>query len=258
MAKTSTIVLMGAAVAVPLAVLAFSRKAAAHPTEPEDEHVDPPGAKDLDPESPPDNDPGENDGGSVKPVSTVGKPIVVGPPSSPLVAPYLALLAKEFLEAGVDIELITPLALTVMSKAPKQQGERPVAIPPQNMWEGLAQIAAIDSQIAHQGLMDIPSRFTGYRPKDYNQAVGGAPKSRHIYGDAIDWWLTKPNAADRERLRTAVARYVVTHKNASYGFGFGVYTNDIHLDIGRKAGTVVTWEQGKKYIDKAKAELGIG
>ncbi len=242
--------MVGAAVAVPLAFVALRRKVQ---PEPDGDDSIPPGPEDLDPASPPDNDPGEI-GGDV-PASTVGKPIIVGPPSSALVAPYLALLGAELLGAGTDIQLITPIALTVMSKAPKQQGERPVAIPPQDLWAGLARVAGIISEIAHQGMMDVPSRFTGYRPKDYNAAVGGAPKSRHIYGDAIDWWLTSPNATDRERLRMAVARYIVRHKNSVFGFGFGVYTNDIHLDVGRKAGQVVTWEQGKKYIDKAKAEL---
>lgn len=240
-----------------------------------------PGPPDLDPETPPDDDPGEiggehppGGGDPVTPVNTIGKPIVVGEATDPSVAPYLALLAAEFIGRGVNIERVSPFALTVMTKAPLTDGPdpdhdktRPVAIPPHEMWEGLASVAAIVSQVISQitvGGSVVAMRVTGYRPKDYNAAVGGAPKSRHIYGDAIDVWLptsgltTAQRTEAREKLRMAFARFIVTHqKTGGLGFGFGVYTNDIHIDIGRKAGTVVTWEQGAKYITKAKKELNI-
>jgi hypothetical protein len=257
----------------------LASKKTSKPSEPET-----PGPEDLDPQTPPDDDPGEigsdtapDTGGPVTPVNTIGKPIVVGEASDPNVAPYLASLATTFINHGVNIQRVSPFALTVMTKAPLTDGpdpgsdkSRPVAIPPTEMWEGLATVAGIVSQVISQIVINgehLVWRVTGYRPKDYNAAVGGAPKSRHIYGDAIDVWLPTSLIANgsatqkteaRERLRMAFARYIVAHQNTSgLGFGFGVYTNDIHIDIGRKKGTIVTWEQGAKYINKARAELGV-
>lgn len=244
--------------------------------EPEDDAVKP-GPGDLDPDSPPDDDPGEIGGDPVTPVSKIGTPIKVGEATDPLVAPYLASLATTFINKGVNIERVSPFALTVMTKAPLTDGPdpdddktRPVAIPPLEMWDGLSTVAAIVSQVTSQITIagqHIAWRVTGYRPKDYNAAVGGAPKSRHIYGDAIDVWLPMSlivngpaavRSEAREKLRMAFARYIVAHqKTSGLGFGFGVYTNDVHLDIGRKAGSIVTWEQGAEYINKAKKELNV-
>lgn len=242
MVKPGTLLVVGVAVAVPLVVVLSTRKKTAPPT--------------LDPESPEDDDPGESDGMPHSPTHTIAKPLVVGPPSSALVAPYIALLIKEFQEHGADTSLVVPMI--TMTKAPKQQGQRPVAVPPQNMWAGLATVAGIVTIVKSQSLQGVSTRTTGYRPQDYNAAVGGAAKSRHIFGDAADVWLNDPNEENREKLRMGFARYIVSHsKSSGLGFGFGVYTNDIHIDVGRKAGQIVTWKQGKKFIDKAKAELGI-
>lgn len=211
----------------------------------------------------------------MKPVTNIGKPIVVGEATDPAVAPWLVQLTTDFITAGVNVERVKPFSLVVMTKAPLTDGPdsdndktRPVAIPPQNMWEGFHTVAAIVDQTLSQSLepSGIGTRLTGYRPKDYNAAVGGAPNSRHIYGDAIDVWLSyaiikaggQKLKDAREILRMAFASKIVSmSKSSGLGFGFGVYTNDIHIDVGRKAGTIVTWEQGKKYIDKAKKELGV-
>lgn len=229
----------------------------------------------IDKNAPDDNDPGEK-GDTDVPTPLKGdpsKPIIVGEATDPSVAPWIALMEAEFTTNGIDLDRVPIFPLIVMTKAPLTDGPdpdadktRPVSIPPQEMWGGLAIVASIVANVLEEDLADVPVRLTGYRPRDYNAAVGGAPSSRHIYGDAIDVWLAGSLIAKggtavkvaRERLRMAFARRIVRmSKTSGLGFGFGVYTNDIHLDVGRKPGSIVTWEQGGEYIAKAKAELNI-
>lgn len=214
-----------------------------------------------------------------------GAPMAIGEFTDPSVAPLLALLKARFIARGIDLELVPVWPLVVMSKAPAKDGPddddvatRPGAIPPLELWDGFVEGAWILYQI----LLSMPPsmrkrvRQTGFRsgfgPNDYNSAVGGADNSRHVWADAFDLWVpseliaraSKGDAAAvaeikefREALKMAIARYIVKHRKDA-GWGFGAYTNDAHFDLGRKtAGTITTWEQGRKYIDRAKAELGI-
>jgi hypothetical protein len=125
------------------------------------------------------------------------------------------------------------------------------------MWAGLASIAGIVTIVRARRCRACRRARPG-TARGLQRSGRRRTKSRHICGDAADVWLNQITAANREKLRMGFARYIVAHyKTSGLGFGFGVYTNDIHIDIGRKAGTIVTWEQGKKFIDKAKAELGV-
>lgn len=218
------------------------------------------------PPEPPDN------GGPVPSTTLPPKPIAIGEATDPMVAPFMAQLAARFISAGVNIQRVKPFDLVVMSKAPLVDGPdpgtdktRPVAIPPLVLWDPLTKIAShVDIVLSQTAMLGAnPPRLTGYRAVSYNAAVGGAPKSRHIFADAIDVWVPSAVIAAggqalkdyREALRMAFARWIVRQKQV--GWGFGVYTNDIHVDVGRKPGSIVTWERGGEYIAKAKAELGI-
>lgn len=216
-------------------------------------------------------EPLEPNGGDV-PSGLPPKPIAVGEATDPSVAPFMAQLAARFIGAGVNLQRVKPFDLVVMSKAPLVDGPdegtdktRPVAIPPLVLWDALTKVAShVDIVISQTAMLGATlPRLTGYRPVDYNAAVGGAPKSRHIFADAIDVWVPSAVIAAggqalkdyREAMRMAFARWIVRQKQV--GWGFGVYTNDLHVDVGRKPGSIVTWEKGGEYIDKAKAELEI-
>lgn len=67
---------------------------------------------------------------------------------------------------------------------------------------------------------------SGYRSPEENQRVGGAEKSRHMEGDALD--LDVSALSKRERLKLIA-------EASRLGFsGIGVYDNTIHLDMGAK------------------------
>lgn len=188
------------------------------------------------------------------------KPIIVGEATDPEVAPYMALLATRFITANVHPS-IKVFDLVVMSKAPLKDGPdpdniatRPVAIPPLAYWDNLVNSATLVTKVIETQQLDTSLlRYTGYRPEDYNKAVGGAAGSSHQWASGIDTWL-KPGAMTHkngEMLRMSFARYFV--KQPKQPIGFGAYTWDVHFDLaGRR-----TWNRGAEYAAKAKKELSI-
>jgi hypothetical protein len=194
------------------------------------------------------------------------KPAAVGEATDPEVAPLLAAFDARLATAGVNLKRINAFKLFVMSKAPLVDGPdedddatRPVAVAPLEYWDRLVEIAVFVNDVDAAELGDLDMRYTGYRPADYNKAVGGAPDSQHIWGWAIDGWLPKKLIAQggrklteaRERMRMAVARAIV-HSPKKNRFGFGVYTNDFHADLGRDR--LTHWEHGEEYLEKAEHE----
>ena len=72
---------------------------------------------------------------------------------------------------------------------------------------------------------------SGVRCGTHNAAVGGAPASRHLYGDAVDITWTQMSGAQKLQLLQAAR---------SLGFsGFGLSPLFLHLDT--REGPVVTW-----------------
>jgi len=101
--------------------------------------------------------------------------------------------------------------------------------------------------------MGQPFSLRGYRPADYNDAVGGAEQSRHQDFGGLDIYLVAPNntSQDRQRLALEAARYFVQW-GGKIGMGFGAYgqptPSNIHIDVGRSK--PATWESAQFYIDK--------
>lgn len=186
--------------------------------------------------------------------------IVVGEATDPRVAPLLAALQARF--DGAGIKRVKAFDLVLMSKAPLTDGPdeddrktRPVAIPPTSFWDGMVAAAKVVDEVASNELADVQLRFTGYRPADYNAAVGGADDSAHVRGTAVDVWLgsdvlRSSSAAIKEarrRLKLAFAkRYLAGGK-----IGFGVYTNDLHFDVDDKSGRR-TWGSAQEWIGRVR------
>lgn len=204
-------------------------------------------------------DDSEDDGGGSMPNKKKPylKAIIVGEATDPLVAPYMALLQSRFIIAEIHPALHV-FDLVVMTKAPLTDGPdpdndktHPVAIPPLAYWDNFVNVAKLHTDVIYSEQLDTSKmRFTGYRAEDYNQAVGGAPNSAHLWAGAIDAWA-KPGSGYAEKIKMGYARYFV--KNKKKPIGFGAYTSDIHFDLaGRR-----TWEHGHEYELKAKKELSI-
>ena len=137
-----------------------------------------------------------------------------------------------------------------MPEAPRIDGRRPVAIAPRNLWpNAIPTLRAFDDLRAQWGR---PLPIRGYRPVDYNAAVGGAPRSIHQGGGAIDIKLKQAGytASERQDFAVLAARYTLDNPAAKWGFG--VYNDPpttVHLDTGYQRRS---WENGAKYLDLAR------
>jgi len=67
---------------------------------------------------------------------------------------------------------------------------------------------------------------SGYRSPEYNAKVGGARKSRHMKGDAVDIPTGDMSMAERLRLINTASELGFT--------GIGIYGDSIHLDTGKR------------------------
>ena len=137
-----------------------------------------------------------------------------------------------------------------MPEAPRIDGRRPVAIAPRNLWpNAIPTLRAFDDLRAQWGR---PLPIRGYRPVDYNAAVGGARRSIHQWGGAIDIKLKQAGytASERQDFAVLAARYTLDNPAAKWGFG--VYNDPpttVHLDTGYQRRS---WENGAKYLDLAR------
>ena len=70
---------------------------------------------------------------------------------------------------------------------------------------------------------DLPI-VSGYRDPARNKRAGGASRSRHMHGDAVDIDVSGLSQAERVRL-------IQMARQQGFG-GVGIYPNSIHLDKG--------------------------
>lgn len=173
------------------------------------------------------------------------KPMAVGPDSDPKIAALLAEMRSQWLNAGVDLSVITPEAVTRMRKAPGS----PYAIPPREWWPRmLPTITEIFMPIRQA--MGVPLVVGGYRPPDYNEAVGGAEKSQHQAFSALDIKVAKDHSTvERRRQLAELAGAIYKNRGKDLRMGFGVYgyprPGNIHVDTGW---TRRTWADAEKYL----------
>ena len=171
-------------------------------------------------------------------------PIAVGMPNDPEIASLLRQMEDEFTSLGVDLRYVTPEEVTVMPKAPG----RPVAIPPMEFWPRMAQTLRelfIPLRIA----MGMPLQARGYRAPDYNEAVDGAPGSRHQWFEGIDIRPVGGTAADKRRLAMLAAQMYLD-RGDELQIGFGVYGKSaptVHFDTGYDKRT---WRDAKYWLEK--------
>lgn len=178
------------------------------------------------------------------PTGDVPDPIAVGMPSDPEVGALLAEMDALFEAQGVDTSLASAREVTKMPKAPGQ----PSAIPPKYLWPRMA--ATLRNLVIPLRLkMGIPFSLRGYRPADYNAAVGGVPGSRHQWFEGVDIYLAANNTKENRRKLALEGAKMYLSLGPELKVGFGAYgsptPSNIHLDSGYD---MRTWEEGDFYV----------
>ena len=133
--------------------------------------------------------------------------------------PISDLFIKSSYEGGTDIpSTISPVGKTLPIVARSIAGRQPV-----NMSGLKSDVADKFSRLQGELGYQI-TVVSAFRDPTTNALAGGAKKSQHMHGNAIDLDVSKLGIPERQRIiRTARA----------LGFkGIGVYPNSIHLDIG--------------------------
>lgn len=181
--------------------------------------------------------------------SKKAKPIAVGPRNDPEIAALITEMRDEFVSQGVDLSVVTPEEVTEMRKAPG----RPLAIPPRAYWPMMARTLVEGFMPIRAALGRPINIYNGYRPEDYNEAVGGKPGSRHQWFQAIDMIPMGGGAAARRELALLAAAFYVS-RGSELKVGFGTYgdpssPSGVHIDTGFSRRT---WGDAKHFIEQAK------
>lgn len=163
---------------------------------------------------------------------------IVGFPGDPEIDELLLEMEELFLDAGVPPIGWTAEEITRMPKAPGQ----PVAIPPPGMWPNMIPTLALYVELREE--MGVPLALRGYRPPDYNEAVGGEDRSLHQWFAALDVYPT--SGEDRDLLGWEAAELFVD-SDEEVGLGiYGVPPGNIHIDTGWRSRI---WEDSEVYLD---------
>lgn len=222
----------------------FGKKAKAKPTEdpPEDPGSDEgEGTEEevIEPDPPPlDGDwipPGEGN-----PV----RALVAGDAKNPEIAALLAELDDYMESNGVDLSTVSAKELTRM-----KTGKH--AIPPRALWPNIVPTLILWQERIRNPL-GFPMKLGGYRPVDYNKAVGGAPRSQHQWFAAIDVRpASSHNTAENRRKVALAGAQVYADSSPSLAVGFGAYgaptPSNIHLDTRFRHRK---WREADHYLDQ--------
>ncbi len=163
-----------------------------------------------------------------------------GSPYDPAIAPLLDEL-QGFL---MDHEALSGIGwsakeITTMPKAPG----RPVAIPVRGLWHLMVPTLALYERIRER--LGQPCSLRGYRPPDYNAAVGGASKSAHLWFAALDVYAP---VEYRNELARIAADIFTSEPDLQVGLGiYGhPHSSNIHIDVDAKGRR--TWADTQQWL----------
>jgi hypothetical protein len=109
-------------------------------------------------------------------------------------------------------------------------GQPHILMPPANKWdEGIEILKIASDDAASDPNIEICQIANWYRPHPYNGAVGGARRSQHLNGEAIDIHYCS------RRARNAALRKLQQRRSSDRRIGIGTYKTEgsvtIHLNI---------------------------
>lgn len=123
--------------------------------------------------------------------------------------------------------------------------------------EGMPSDVLIDVLVEIREHFNAPITInSGYRCPTHNKKVGGAPKSRHTHGDAVDFIVKGVKTKD-------VFKHVLaTYNDKPFGIALSINANDeyrgfVHLDT---RGYKARWsynKTGEIYLAEVKKELNL-
>ncbi|MCH9736089.1 MAG: hypothetical protein K0U78_16310 [Actinomycetia bacterium] len=172
-------------------------------------------------------------------MSTFPRPLLVSQRGNPELEALLREMEDDWRSAGIDLSVITPAEVTRLPKA--KAGTH--AIPPRELWPNMVGTIR-DVFMPIRAALGVPVSARGYRPPDYNEAVGGSPGSRHQDFSALDLRSEKP------RDMALAAAKIFAERGVQLDMGFGAYgyprPSNIHVDTGWRRRR---WRDAKKYLD---------
>lgn len=182
------------------------------------------------------------------PVVSPAEPVVVGSLSNPRVASAINAMRRQFEQAGIDTRWIDPVEVTRLQQAPGQ----PLAIPPERYWPRMI-------QTLRMGYMPLrrtwgrPIRIlSGYRPPDYNVAIGGESNSRHMWFEGIDLAPADATAEDKRQFALLLASFWIANRKRLL-MGLGIYGRQApsgHIDTGYADRS---WEDTEYWVERYQA-----
>mgnify|MGYP005990377521 FL=1 len=171
-------------------------------------------------------------------------PIAVGKSTEGQISGLLAEMDAFFESQGIDTSKASAREVTLMPSVNAH------AIPPRAYWPRMA--ATIKNAVLPiRSTLGLPLALRGYRPPDYNEAVGGSAKSRHMWFEAVDIRPIPYTGENRRRLALAGAA-LHNAKGTQLKMGLGVYgdktPSNIHVDTGYKRRV---WRDAQAWKNKA-------
>jgi len=146
----------------------------------------------------------------------------------PIVEPWLDALETYFRSSGLTVRHFSAREICNLPECPKPT----ISIPPRGLWH-----CAVDSLRAFEEIrleLGSPIAIRGYRPPDYNAAVGGVRSSSHQWFAGFDLRATDREA--RRELAEIVVRKLRTPWASEKKPGVGIYgfptARRVHIDAG--------------------------
>lgn len=145
--------------------------------------------------------------------------------SKTAVQPYLDEYEAYLRAQGVYLDWFSVDELTKLRRTGKH------AIPPRNLWDEMARTILAVAQPLRSDFGEPLNIYNAFRPKWYNDLVGGAPRSLHIRNAALD--LIPYRRASRQRFAELAAQFMID-KGATLRVGMGIYhyprMTGVHVD----------------------------